>query len=308
METLSEVRGYVRDHLQDPNKKIWRDADIDQHINLACVDLQEQTEFIEDTSFQAITSGTADYERDTDVIQNMRWQEFDRYRLNSVDIYEMDRKKFDWRTDQPSNVPIRVYRKDWKTDSYYPTPNVTGDSGTDNAEVGLPVRMTTAGQDTSDTSELGLVTLQYLSDGSEGFQTLRTVIADRDSDSLGIDVFLGSPYGNVFNVFSRYPDELVNDDDPLPFPDWCHPAIEELAIAMLFEKEGDGQNFQDAKFHRDLYTNFWLPFVHRMIDRRTPDKAITWKGQRRDRAYASRLSRMTPWNVGRMSSGSGYWR
>lgn len=281
-ETLVTLRNRIRLRLQDPNKKLWDDDDIDYFVDLGIADIQQKTQWMEDVTYTHVVAGQADYNRDTDKIESMKYQVWDRWRMENITQYELDRAKFDWRMDT-SGIPKRIYQKDWSSDTLWPPPAVTGDAFNDTQEFGICTYMkddATGAFITTDNAELGLVSDEYRNDIPEGFLTLRANYDDPNSDSFGIETGFFSPYGNLMNVFVRWPTNTINDTDVVPFPVWVHYAVEVYALSKAFQKIGDAQNPGLADAYRSVYDNIWVPFIRRIVAGRTPDHMLVWSAKK----------------------------
>lgn len=297
-ETLSTVRARIRQKLQDPNSRIWPSGDIDAALNEACVDLQQRTLWLEDYEITHVVSGTASYARSTDKVQNMTVQCFDKTRIDAISIYELDRAQPDWRTDTAQETPSRVYQDDWDSDALWPTPNTTGDTVTFSSEYGVIVAMTDGTSTMSASSEFGIITSAYRTDPAEDWRTKPTTFTDPGASEYGIVTSISTPAGNLESYYRRWPDSLVNDSDYLPFPDWTHWALEDKAMSLLLSQEGDGYSPQQAEGFRQSYEAIWIPFIRRILDRRTPDMGMVWKPEGPRSFFASRLSRYSPVRFG----------
>ena len=295
LETLKDLRDRLRTRLQDPDAEIWTDAELNQYINLGLVDLQQETQWMEDWYEQDVSASLADYPRNVDIIQNMRYQVWDTYRIDSLPIYKLDQYKPDWKQDGNAQA-ARVYRKDWSMDALYPPPDSDGDSFTFNQEYGVIVALQDASSNYISTfdQEQGTILMAYDTIKDDDWFMHRIVVADPRTDSYGVPLHIGSPYGNLISVFSRYPDVLVNDDDIVPFQVFAHYAIEEFVLSMAFLKEGEGFNVVLAKAHRRMYDDLWLPFVKRVINNRTPDHPWVMHPLTPGDPRASNRSQITP--------------
>lgn len=300
-ETLKTVRDRIRGRLRDPNSVIWTDAQLNRYLNMAQIDLQQRLMWGEDYDTTVVTSSTASYTRvNTDRIQNMKYQVYDGTRINTISQYEIDRVKSDWRTDT-ATIPARLYRSDWNQDAFWPPPAYSGNPAvTFSQESGCLCRVVS--DDPTDaitfSQETGIVIQAYSSANPvDDWYFKRQTYANVSSDSTGEVDMVVPPYKNLTNVYFRWPDTLVNDTDLLSFPDWVHWGIEEHAMMLAYEKEGDGNNPKLAQAHGAAYFEIWLPFIAKMKAQRdaTPDAATIWESQTPIKPWTNQLSKLTKW-------------
>lgn len=242
--TLSDILTYAVYLLRDPLHGIWSTTELTGYANEALEDLSRDTKYAEDYRDYALTSGTATYDTDDDVVEIER-VEYNGKHILPLTLDQMYEYDSGWLSE--SGEIRRWYPLGTGKIGYYKKPSWTADPSTISAEIGFTVDMSGGGNTYSLSSEVGIVV---------------------DIESYGTDTFYFAPdnqYGDIFftdedalTVSHRVvytPATLVNSGDIPDLPTWFHPALVYYSCWKALDRDSPARNEGLATIWQALYAD-----------------------------------------------------